>query len=127
MDPVGAGFVDGTHFLAEPPQIGRQNGRRDENGLHDALGSVEPASGRTKRSIALAKPSSSYESVTRLACCWTCGLALPMATLRPLLRNIRRSFGISPMVAISLAGIESRFDSVVTTVPLLASGWVTSR
>ena len=30
-------------------------------------------------------------------------------------------------VAISLAGMESRFDRVETTVPLFASGWVTSR
>jgi hypothetical protein len=52
---------------------------------------------------------------------------LPIAMLRPLLRNISTSFGMSPIVAISLVGTDSRFDSVETTVPLLASGCVISR
>ena len=63
----------------------------------------------------------------QLACACTSGLALPIAMLSPLLRNISTSFGMSPMVAISPRGIDRSFDSVVTTVPLLASGWVTSR
>src|SRR5579862_3772246 len=51
-------------------------------------------------STALAKPSSSYESVTADACCFTSSGALPIAMLNPAGRNISTSFGWSPMVAI---------------------------
>jgi len=70
--------------------------------------------------IALAKPSSSLLSVTALACFFTSSLALPMAMEKPLLRNIRTSFGMSPMVAICSGGIFRSLDCVVTTEPLLA-------
>ena len=33
MDPVGAGFVDGAHLLAEPGEIGREDGGGDADGL----------------------------------------------------------------------------------------------
>src|SRR5271154_6726524 len=80
MDPIGAGFVDCPDFLSEPEQIGGQNWGGDDDRLHDALVSVETY-GRMKRSIALAKPSSSKESVTKSACACTSGLALPIAML----------------------------------------------
>ena len=56
----------------------------------------------TSRSIALAKPSFSFVSVTNVADFCTSGLAFPMAMLTPLLLNIRTSLGMSPKVAISL-------------------------
>src|SRR3984893_523883 len=49
---------------------------------------------------ALAKPSLSLLSVTVLACAFTSSLELPMAMEKPLLRNMRTSFGMSPIVAI---------------------------
>ena len=51
---------------------------------------------------------------------------IAMAILRPLVRNIGKSFGMSPIVAISARGMDKNLESVVTTVPLLASRWVTS-
>ena len=59
------------------------------------------AAGSTKRSTALANPSSSLLAVTRRAAFFTCGSALPMAMLSPEWANIRMSLGMSPMVAIS--------------------------
>ena len=59
MNPIGAGLIDRTNFLAEPPQIGGKNGGRDNDRLHDAPGRAELARGKMNRSIALAKPSSS--------------------------------------------------------------------
>ena len=59
MNPIGARLIDGADFLAKPPQIGGKNGGRDNDRLHDALGKAELARGKMKRSIALAKPSSS--------------------------------------------------------------------
>jgi len=76
---------------------------------------------------AFAKPSFSLLSVTALACAFTSSLELPIAMEKPLLRNIRTSFGISPIVAIYAGGMFRSFDRVVTTVPLLACGWLTSR
>ena len=82
---------------------------------------------RTNFRTALAKPSFSLLSVTALACAFTSSLALPMAMEKPLLRNMRTSFGMSPMVAICAGGMFRSLDRVATTVPLLACGWVTSR
>ncbi len=59
------------------------------------------ALGRMKRRTAVAKPSFSLESVTQRAACCTWWSAFPMATLSPESANIRMSFGMSPMVAIS--------------------------
>ena len=59
VDPIGAGPIDRLDFLTDPPKVGGENRRRDHNGPHDALGNVELTPGRMKRSIALAKPSSS--------------------------------------------------------------------
>src|SRR5690348_2908064 len=82
---------------------------------------------RTKRSMAWAKPSSWLEAATNLAAFFTSSLALPIAMLMPLFRNMRTSLGPSPMVAILSGGIFSISESTVTTSPLLAWGWVTSR
>src|SRR3984957_7819890 len=51
---------------------------------------VEPS---MKASIAVAKPSSLYESVTAAACALTSSEALPMAMLKPDRLNISTSFG----------------------------------
>ena len=59
VNPIGAGLVDRADFLAEPPQIGCEDGGRDHDRLHDALGRAAPVRCRMNRSIALAKPSSS--------------------------------------------------------------------
>src|SRR5262249_12473016 len=61
--------------------------------------------GRTNRSTALAKPSSSLDVVTRRAARWTSGLALPMAMLSPEWANMSTSLGWSPIVASSAAEI----------------------
>ena len=68
-----------------------------------------------------------WSPVTRSACACTSGLALPIAMLRPLLRNISTSLGMSPIVAISRREPTAASTASVTTSPLLASGWVTSR
>ena len=52
-------------------------------------------------STALAKPSSSFEVVTRRAARLTSVLALPIAMLRPECANISTSLGMSPIVAMS--------------------------
>src|ERR1700681_2500468 len=122
MDPVGAGPIDRADFFTEPPQIGRQNGGRDDDRLHRASAWEEGARRRINVSIAFAKPSSSWEAVTTSACACTSRLAFPIAMPRPLLRNISTSFGMSPIVAIWLTGTDSSFESVVTTVPLSAAG-----
>jgi acyl-CoA reductase-like NAD-dependent aldehyde dehydrogenase len=57
--------------------------------------------GRTNRSTALAKPSSSLDVVTRRAARWTSWLALPMAMLIPTWANMSTSLGMSPIVAMS--------------------------
>src|SRR5438094_592594 len=117
VDPVGARAVHGAHFLAEPAEVRGKNGRR-----HDERPHWTSSGASTNRSIAFAKPSSLYESVTQSACAFTSSLALPIAMLRPLLENISTSFGMSPMVAISPARTASRRESVATTVPLFAAG-----
>src|SRR5664280_3788079 len=81
----------------------------------------------SNRSIALAKPSSSFEAVTNVADFCTSGLALPIAMLTPLFLNIRTSFGMSPMVAIWLGGMLQSCENIPTTSPLFALGFVTSR
>ena len=53
-------------------------------------------SAKTNFCTALAKPSFSLLSVTALACAFTSSLELPIAMEKPLLRNIRTSFGMSP-------------------------------
>ena len=53
------------------------------------------------KSIAPANPSSSLEAVTCDACLLTSSVALPIAMERPLVRNIARSFCMSPIVAIA--------------------------
>ena len=58
VDPIGAGLIDSADFVSEPPQVGGQNGRRDDDRFHDALRDAAPARGKMNRSIALAKPSS---------------------------------------------------------------------
>src|SRR5665213_1024563 len=83
--------------------------------------------GKTNFLTALANPSFSLLSVTTFACAFTSSLELPIAMEKPLLRNMRTSLGMSPMVAICADGMFRSLDSVLTTVPLLASGWVTSR
>src|SRR5260370_10104864 len=80
-----------------------------------------------KRSTALAKPSSSLESVTKCACAFTSSLAFPIAMLSPLCANIATSLLPSPMVAISSGGTASCLASASSAAPLLASLWVTSR
>src|SRR6476660_7122309 len=127
MDAIRAGFIDRANLLTESPQIGRQNRGGDNDRPHRASNGRAGVRCKMNRSIALANPSSSLEEVTRKACACTSGLAFPIAMLRPLLRNISTSFGMSPIVAISMAGTDRSFDRVVTTVPLLALGWVTSR
>ena len=82
---------------------------------------------RMNRSIALAKPSSRLLSVTKSAFRCTCGLALPMAMLRPARSNIATSLPPSPMTAISASGIPNSFAISANAAPLLASGWVMSR
>src|SRR5437773_401150 len=62
---------------------------------HDGHAAVDR---RTNFRTALAKPSFSLLSVTALACALTSSLALPIAIEKPLLRNMRTSFGMSPMV-----------------------------
>src|ERR1700733_4749915 len=57
----------------------------------------QPACGSTKRSTALAKPSSAKLSVTAVAWAFTWSLALPMAMEKPDLTNISTSFGMSPI------------------------------
>ncbi len=71
---------------------------------------------------ALAKPSFSLLSVTAFACAFTSALELPMAMEKPLLRNMRTSLGISPMVAICSGRISRCREREVTTAPLLARG-----
>ena len=63
------------------------------------------ARGRMNCSTALAKPSSSLEAVTQVACRCTSSLALPIAMLKPLRWNISTSFAPSPSVAICSSGI----------------------
>ena len=53
-------------------------------------------------STALAKPSSSWDVVTCVACRCTSSFALPMAMLRPLGLNIGTSLGWSPIVAMAV-------------------------
>src|SRR5262249_53258159 len=127
VEPIRTCRIDRAHLIAEPAEVGGQDRRRHHQRSHGATGCGSSAGGKTNRSIASANPSSSLEAVTNIACALTSALALPMAMLRPLLRNISTSFGISPIVAISELGIDKSWDSVATTVPLLAAGWVTSR
>ena len=82
---------------------------------------------RTNFRTALAKPSFSLLSVTALAWAFTSSLELPMAMEKPLARNMETSFGMSPMVAIWAGAMIRSLDRVATTVPLVASGLVTSR
>src|SRR5262245_11161771 len=72
-------------------------------GFHDAFltGGRSP---KMMASTAWANPSSSFEVVTNFACACTSGLAFPMAMLIPLFWNMRTSFGMSPIVAISAGG-----------------------
>src|SRR6185312_9237984 len=80
------------------------------------------AGDKTNFFTAFAKPSFSLLSVTALACAFTSSLALPMAIEKPLLRNMRMSFGMSPMVAICSGEMFKSLERVATTVPLLACG-----
>jgi hypothetical protein len=52
-------------------------------------------------STACAKPSSSFEVVTRRAAFCTSSLAFPIAIDRPEWANMSTSFGMSPIVAMS--------------------------
>ncbi len=67
MDPIGAGRIDRLDFFAESPQIGGQNRGRDDDLFHRASDRDEGARCRMNRSIALAKPSSSQDAVTKSA------------------------------------------------------------
>src|ERR1700733_8529654 len=93
----------------------------------DSTSARERAPPRMNCSIALAKPSWLLLSVAKSAFRCTCGLALPMAMLRPLRSNIATSLLPSPIVAISANGIFNSFAISVNATPLLASGWVMSR
>src|SRR6202040_3169712 len=88
------------HVVRQRQQI-RQYLDAPDGLTHNACYLAEP---RMKDSIALAKPSLLYESVTAAACALTSSEALPMAILKPDRLNISTSFGWSPMVAISSAG-----------------------
>src|SRR5579864_116911 len=105
------------HRVRQHPADGRfpRSGDADDHGRS------------TKRSMASANPSSVFDVVTNVAACCTSALALPMAMLTPLRRNMRTSLGMSPMVAICEAGMVSSADRTPITSPLLALGWVTTR
>src|ERR1700733_476673 len=113
----------------------KRDSRCGENGLYHARApafapstrACEPPPPRMNCSIALAKPSWRLLSVTKSAARCTCGLALPMAMLRPLRSNIATSLLPSPIAAISANGIPNSFAISVNATPLLASGWVMSR
>src|SRR5688572_1848912 len=80
----------------QKPRGARPDGSRHNSG-EDASVDCDRANlapqRRMNRSTALAKPSSSQESVTALAWRFTSSLALPMAMLKPDRRNIRTSLG----------------------------------
>jgi hypothetical protein len=67
------------------------------------------------------------DRVTWRAIRWTEALAFPMATLSPAMLNIGASLGMSPTVAICSSGISRMREASRTTIPLFASGCVTSR
>ncbi len=71
-----------------------------------ALPGTSQRSRRMNCSTAFANPSSSFDVVTRRAARWTCESALPMAILRPEWANMSTSLGMSPMVAMSRAGMR---------------------
>src|SRR5450759_1196444 len=117
----------------QEPKHRRDLRQEDRRNLKTPVGPQYPspchevAGRKTNLRTALAKPSFSLLSVTALAWDFTSSLALPIAMEKPLLRNIRTSFGMSPMVAICSGGMFRSLDRIATTVPLLACGWVTSR
>ena len=80
-------------------------------------------------STAFAKPSSSFEVVTRRARAMDLAARLcPIAIERPECANISTSFGMSPIVAICVRrDARTVRERKATTPPLFALGWVTSR
>src|SRR6202045_3071637 len=78
-------------------------------------------------SIALAKPSSSFDAVTCVAKLLTSSVALPIAIETPLFLNIARSFCMSPTVATASVEMPRRLAIHCTKVPLSQPGGVTSR
>jgi hypothetical protein len=59
LDPVGTRTVDRLHLFCQPIEIGGEHGGGDPDAAHRVY-----TSGRRISSIALAKPSSSFDAVT---------------------------------------------------------------